>query len=101
MHGTARAPAPCSCSLLAGSLVMLRPESSSVHAGTTAVFSAGVLFVLFGGTSVATNVYFGRRPRPRPGGARGLTAPPPAWRTVSCAAVSGLSTAAALRIDPC
>ena len=45
--------------------VMLRPESSSVHTGTTAVVTAGVLFVLFGGVSVGANVYFGRRRRRR------------------------------------
>lgn len=45
--------------------VMLRPESSSVHTGTTAVVTAGVLFVLFGSASVATHLYFGRRRRRR------------------------------------
>lgn len=45
--------------------VMLRPESSSVHTGTTAVVTAGVLFVLFGASSVATHLYFGRRRRRR------------------------------------
>jgi hypothetical protein len=45
--------------------VMLRPESSAVHTGTTAVVTAGVLFVLFGGVSVATRLYFGRRRRRR------------------------------------
>jgi hypothetical protein len=43
--------------------VMLRPESSSVHTGTTAVVTAGILFVLFGAASVATRIYFGRRRR--------------------------------------
>ena len=45
--------------------VMLRPELSSVHTGTTAVVTAGVLFVLFGGLSVAARLYFGRRRRRR------------------------------------
>ena len=45
--------------------VMLRPELSSVHTGTTAVVTAGVLFVVFGGLSVSTRVYFGRRRRRR------------------------------------
>jgi hypothetical protein len=45
--------------------VMLRPESSSAHSGTTAVITAGVLFVLFGGLSVAFRVYFARRARRR------------------------------------
>ena len=45
--------------------VMLRPESSSVHTGTTAVVTAGVLFVIFGGISVTTRIYFGRRRRRR------------------------------------
>ncbi len=45
--------------------VMLRPESSSVHTGTTAVLTAAVLFVLFGGVSVAFRVYFTRRARRR------------------------------------
>ncbi len=45
--------------------VMLRPEFSSVHTGTSAVVTAAVLFVLFGGASVATHLYFGRRRRRR------------------------------------
>ena len=45
--------------------VMLRPESSSVHTGTTAMVTTGVLFVLFGASSVATHLYFGRRRRRR------------------------------------
>ncbi len=45
--------------------VMLRPESSSVHTGTTAVVTAGVLFVIFGGLSVASRIYFSRRRRRR------------------------------------
>ncbi len=45
--------------------IMLRPESSSVHTGTTAIVTAAVLFVVFGGISVATRTYFGRRRRRR------------------------------------
>lgn len=45
--------------------VMLRPQSSSVHTGTTAVVTAAVLFVVFGAASVGFRVYFGRRRRTR------------------------------------
>jgi uncharacterized membrane protein YidH (DUF202 family) len=43
--------------------VMLRPESASAHSGSASIATAIVLFVVFGGSSLAFRGYFSLRKR--------------------------------------